>query len=270
MAAPLPPVVPPLPARPHTVCAAGDLVYPANLASTSSVAQLARSQECEVLTLLGDYVYERADLKAYRDVFGPIWGDLLPRIHPTLGNHEDPEDYFTYFGDNAGPPGLGYYSHQVGNWLFVSLNSQTPQSTSQLAWLQAELAAKPSQCEVLYWHIPYITAGPYAGDPKQRAIGNLAEAYGVEMVLQGHSHNYQRFAPQTADGQRSDSGIRFLVAGTGGAPLRSVRDFSLTTLEAYFDHEFGLLKLTLSASSYVGEFVNIGGTVLDQFEGSCH
>lgn len=267
---PQPPVVPSLPAIAYTVCAAGDLVHPGNLWISNAVAQVARDQHCDVLALLGDYVYEQADLPAYHNLFAPVWGDLLSRIRPTLGNHEDPAAYYTYFGANAGPAGLGYYSYRVGDWLFVSLNSETPRSTSQLGWLQAELAAKPSQCEVLYWHIPYITAGPYAGDAKQREIVQLAEAHGVEMVLQGHAHNYQRFAPQTADGRRSDTGIRFLIAGTGGAPTRSVRDFSITTLETYQDREYGLLKLTLSGSSYVGEFISISNTILDRFEGTCH
>lgn len=269
---PVPDLLPDPPSSPPRVlCAVGDLVHQGGLGAANAVARLARELNCEVLALLGDYAYDRSDTRAFRELFHPIWGDLLPRIRPVLGNHEEPADYFSYFGSQAGQSSQGYYSVELGNWLLVALNSETSRDGAQRAWLQDELKRTPARCQLMYWHIPLFSAGPHGPDDKNRYFFDAGHQAGVELALTAHNHNYQRFGPQTSDGRYSDVGIRQLVVGTGGAPLRRVSDRTAPNLERYDDTTFGLLKLTLSDDSYEGEFVPIDGRGFsDSFQGRCH
>ena len=214
---------------------------------------------------LGDNVYMEGSAQTYRDCYGPTWGRHRARTRPTAGNHDWNSDggaaYFDYFGPAAGPRGLGYYSYELGSWHILALNSNLHGNagSAQHAWVQADLTANRSQCTLAYWHHPRFSSGPNGSDTNMRDIWRLLQNAGAELVLSGHDHGYERFAPQDADGRLDPArGIRQFVVGTGGYRLYEQRG-GLPNVDMRDDRTWGVLNLTLHPSGYTWEFVPIAG-----------
>ena len=218
---------------------------------------------------LGDLAYEVGSPAEFRDCYDPAWGRLKERTRPVPGNHEygtqGAEGYFSYFGDIASPrePGCtrdcqGYYSYDVGAWHLIALNSEIATNTGspQEQWLRADLAAHPTACTLAYWHRPRFSSVR----PDNVAAHDLFQAlydYGADVLLVGHDHAYERFAPTGPGGQfEPERGIREFIVGTGGAPLHSLR-FIQPTSEVRNNETWGVLKLTLHPTSYDWEFIPI-------------
>jgi 3',5'-cyclic AMP phosphodiesterase CpdA len=213
---------------------------------------------------LGDNAQGLGTAQEYEQCFGPSWGRHRGRMLPTVGNHDwyggRGWPYFSYFGPNAGPPGLGYYSTPVGAWHVISLNSEIPAGPGsvQYDWLKTQLAFSEAHCTLVMWHRPFFTSGP-SGDAQHKLdIWRLLSFYGVDLVLSGHNHQYERFAPQDADGRPDPSGPRQFVVGTGGYPLYG-RARAAANSEAFHSDAWGVLKLTLRVSSYDWEFLPVAG-----------
>ncbi len=208
--------------------------------------------------LLGDNVYQGGTRRAFEQCYGPTWGRFKARTHPAPGNHEyatpNAAGYFGYFGAAAG---CGYYSVQLGAWRVVSLNSNLggAQQAAQLAWLKQELAASPQRCTLAYWHHPLYSSGGHGSIAHMRAAWELLHRAGAEIVLSGHDHDYERFAPQDANGRLDpERGIRQFVVGTGGAyatPFLWRQKHS----EVRDNSRSGVLKLVLGAERYEWEFL---------------
>ena len=282
-ASPKPPAVPspkPGAAADPVLVAAGDI---ASCLSTGdeATAQLVSAISGTVATL-GDNVYERGSGAEFKSCFDPTWGVFKDRIHPAPGNHEystpGAKGYFNYFGAAAGALGQGYYSYDLGAWHIVVLNSQCweiggcGETAPQSEWLKADLSAHANLCTLAYWHVPRFSSGAHGDSTLIQAFWDLLYAGGADVVLNGHDHDYERFAPQdpqaTADAAR---GIREFVVGTGG---RSHYPFLLgphPNTQVRNDSTYGVLKLTLHASGYDWEFVPVAGqTFTDTGSGSCH
>ena len=187
--------------------------------------------------------------------------------------HLGRERYFNYFGSRAGPVyGRGYYSFELGGWHLISLNSEVSHgsTSAQLQWLKANLAKFAGyRCTLAYWHRPRFSSGSHGSAYDVKPFWDALYQYGAEVVLVGHDHDYERFAPQTpsggADGTR---GIREFVVGTGGRSLygfSSIRANSQVRLSSY-----GLLRLTLHASSYDWRFTSTSGSTVDAGTTGCH
>jgi hypothetical protein len=225
---------------------------------------------------LGDNVYMNGTPETYRDCYGPTWGRHRARTRPVAGNHDWNHDggmsYFDYFGPAAGPRGLGYYSYQLGAWHVLALNSNLHGNagSAQHAWVQADLATNRAQCVLAYWHHPRFSSGPNGSDTTMRDIWRLLQDAGAELVLSGHDHGYERFAPQDADGRLDTSrGIRQFVVGTGGYRLYDQRG-GLPNVDARDDRTWGVLNLTLRPAGYDWEFVPIAGqSYRDQGTAAC-
>lgn len=225
---------------------------------------------------VGDNAYMSGSAENFRRCYEPTWGRHKTRTRPTPGNHdyETPgaADYFAYFGVNAGPPGAGYYTYQLGAWQIFALNSEVPVSagSAQLAWLRAELGARPTRCALAYFHEPLFGSGTNGGDAKMREAWRVMYELGVDVVLSGHNHSYERFAPQDPDGRFDpERGIRQFVAGTGGAPVTGFP--RIESNSEMRSSTWGVLKLTLRRSQYAWEFVPVPGQPLpDSGSGSCH
>ena len=225
----------------------------------------------------GDNAYPDGSADDYARCYEPTWGRHKARTRPSPGNHDYQTSgaaaYFSYFGANAGPSGRGYYSYNIGDWHIVSLNSNVSMATgsAQEQWLRADLAASSKRCTLAYWHHPRFSSGDHGSSTAAQPLWQALYDAGAEVVVAGHDHNYQRFAPMTATGTLDLArGIRQFVAGTGGA---SHYGFSspIANTEAYDTSTSGVLKLTLSASSYTWEFVPVaGGTYRDSGSGTCH
>jgi hypothetical protein len=229
-----------------------------------------------VVFTAGDNAYSNGTIAEYTLCYDPTWGRHKNRTRPSPGNHEYNTlgvGYYQYFGALAGDPGIGYFSYDFARWHIVSLNSNVPMSagSAQEQWLRADLAAHPAACTLAYWHHPRFSSGTAHGNhvaaqPVWQALYDL----GADIVISGHEHQYERFAPQTPDGTADPTnGIREFVAGTGGAS-RYPFGSPIANSEVR-DNSYGVLKLTLHPNGYDWEFVPIaGGTFRDSGSGACH
>jgi hypothetical protein len=199
-----------------------------------------------------------------------------------VGNHEyytqEASGYFDYFGSAAGDPKKGYYSYDLGGWHVVVLNSQCwhtdncrPHSP-MLDWLEQDLAASPKPCTLAYWHDPLFSSGYHGNNPSMKPSWEALYAANAEVVLNGHDHDYERFAPQSPSGAADDArGIRQFVVGTGGRELRPFRTAIEANSEVRNANTFGILKLTLHPNSYEWKFVPVAGkTFTDSGTSDCH
>ena len=223
----------------------------------------------------GDNAYMKGTAEEFRNCYEPTWGRHRSRTRPVPGNHEyetGGAGYFAYFGDRAGPSGAGYYSYGVGPWRVIALNSEIPSSpgSAQMEWLRLELATQRSLCTAVYWHRPLFTSGQNGDNPDMRDVWRTLYDANVDLVINGHDHTYERFAPQDPDG-RPDShrGIREFIVGTGGAmhyQLPQVRANSEARASVW-----GVAVFTLASGGYQWEFVPVeGATFRDSGSGECH
>jgi len=219
-------------ARVQTVYAAGDIARCAHpdprwsgAADTADVVAfgLAADPGAVVLTL-GDHTYPRGAAREFADCYHPTWGRFKERTWPSPGNHEyytqGALPYFAYFGERAGRPGRSWYSLDLGSWRVISLDSNLAGAAhaAQLDWLRAELQHNPRRCTLAFWHHPLYSSGGHGSVPTMRDAWALLHAAGAELVLSGHDHDYERFAPQDANGHLDRArGLRQFVVGTGGA-----------------------------------------------------
>jgi hypothetical protein len=234
-------------------------------------AQLVEAIPGTVFTT-GDNAYMDGSASNFRDCYDPTWGQFKDRTKPVPGNHEyhtaEAAAYFEYF-DNI----PSYYAYDLGGWRIYALNSEIDVSkdSPQLGWLKADLAAHPTQCVLAYWHQPRWSTGTEHGDSlgKQALWQTLYEAR-AELVLNGHEHNYERFAPMNAEGQPDPLGLREIVVGTGGGPLYPFGP-TRPTSEIRNNTTFGVLKLTLRPDGYDWQFIPVeGSTFTDSGSGECH
>ena len=176
------------------------------------------------------------------------------------------------FGPNAGPPNQGYYSYELGTWHIVALNSNLTDEawSEQERWLRADLAAHRTRCTLAYWHRPVFSSGRHGNDPHMHPIWPVLYEFGVDVVVNGHDHDYERFAPQNPDGEAdAKRGIREFVVGTGGAGLYEFRTIRANS-EVRNNTTWGVLKLTLHATSYDWEFIPVaGGAFHDAGSAAC-
>jgi hypothetical protein len=232
---------------------------------------------------LGDNAYPNGSSTDYANCYNPSWGRHKARTRPSPGNHEyntaNASGYFSYFGSAAGTQGQGYYSYDLGDWHIIVLNSNTNCSTiscaagsAQEQWLRQDLAANTKSCTLAYWHHPRFNSGAAHGN--STAVAPFWDAlyeYNAEIVLNGHEHIYERFAPQTPNAVADPArGIREFVVGTGGAS-----HYTFGTIKANSEVRNGttdgVLKLTLRAGGYDWAFVPAsGGTFTDSGSGTCH
>ena len=226
----------------------------------------------------GDNAYPNGSSADYTQCYDPSWGRHKVRTRPSPGNHDHNTSgaagYFGYFGAQAGPAGLGYYSYDVGAWHIISLDSNIDMSagSAQETWLRADLAASTKRCTIAYWHHPRFSSGTSHGSTgSTQPLWQALYDFGAEIVISGHDHEYERFAPQTADGTADAArGIREFVVGTGGAGLYSLGT-PLPNSEVGNDNSHGVLKLTLSDGSYTWEFIPVAGdSFRDSGSGTCH
>ena len=199
----------------------------------------------------------------------PTWGRHKARTRPAPGNHDyltaGASGYYGYFGTRAGDPRKGYYSYDLGTWHVIVLNSNCSAiggcgfASPQAGWLRTDLAANTGKDVLAYWHHPRFSSGEHGGSPGVQAFWEILYAAGADVILNGHDHDYERFARQDPWG-RADTpyGIREFVVGTGGTELRG-RATTAANSQA-FSSTFGVLQLTLHKGSYDWAFQPIAGS----------
>lgn len=220
----------------------------------------------------GDNAYPDGTARQFDRCYDPSWGALLRRTRPSPGNHDyhtpGASGYFGYFGDRAGPGTRGFYVFRRGSWRIYSLNSERI-TDRQLDWLEADLAAHPSRCSLAYWHRPRFSSGYHGNDRQVRVFWARLYDAGVELVVNGHDHDYERFAPMRPDGARHWKGIRQFVVGTGGTGLRPFEEVQPHSV-ARQASVHGVLKLVLGDGRYRWRFVSVDGSWSDAGSAGCH
>lgn len=259
--------------------AAGDIASCTTSGDTATAKLLDRLPG--TIVTLGDNVYPDGTAAQFRDCYDPTWGRHIDRTHPSPGNHEyhsaGAQGYFDYFGAAAGDPTKGYYAYDLGTWRIYSLNSNCDEiggcdnGSSEVSWLTNDLAAHPTQCVLAYWHHPRFSSGPHGSQAFMGPIWNTLYAAGAELVLNGHDHDYERFAPLSGSGQvDKQAGMVEFVVGTGGYTHYSFASV-LATSRARNSTAYGVLQLTLSPGSWSSRFVPVAGqSYTDTAAGTCH
>jgi hypothetical protein len=239
---------------------------------------------------LGDNQYYCGGYTAYQQAYDLSWGRLKSITHPSVGNHEyltsggtgcdasntGAAGYFKYFGAAAGDPTKGYYSLDIGTWHVVALNSNCSSAggcgtgSPQYNWLQSDLQAHPNACTLAYWHIPLYSSGGRASS-NMRILWQVLYDNNADLVLEGHDHTYERFAPQNANaGLDTARGLRSFIVGTGGANHTSFTTVAANS-EVRDSSTFGILAVTLHPTSYDWQFIpEAGKTFTDSGSTACH
>jgi Calcineurin-like phosphoesterase len=284
---------------PTIVGAVGDIACDRNPGSNprscqyDDVATRAKQVGMDAFLALGDQQYQNGEYENYVKYYDQYFGALKSITYPVPGNHEDTDPsgafsgYFQYFGAVAGPPN-GYYSFDLGKWHMIALNSELCYSgppacnsqSDQYQWLAADLAAHPNsayKCTLAYWHRPsfsFVNSTDNGPAGALKPLWTLLAAAGADVVLNGHIHNYERWAPMDPDGNADPSGIREFVVGTGGDDFASLGDTSgkPSTLQAAQSSAFGLLKLSLRPHRYQYRWLSAvhQPKFTDRGKGTCH
>jgi hypothetical protein len=215
----------------------------------------------------GDNVYPAGSASTYAECYGPSWGRHLDRTRPSMGNHDAQGDdgaaYYAYFGDRAGAPGEGWYSYELGSWHIVVLNSECgvaggcEAGSAQHDWLVADLRESQAECTLAYWHHARFSGAAHGDDPRTSAFWEALHAAAADVVLVGHDHGYQRFAPMEPSGDADPAGgIRQFVIGSGGKELYAFETDAPST-EARDNTSFGVLRLDLRPGAYDWRFIPV-------------
>ena len=246
-----------------------------------ATAQLLINEGLTAVLPLGDLQYEVGSAEAFQKSYAPTWGQLKSMTRPVVGNHEyatsGAASYYRYFGSAAGNPQRGYYSYDIGQWHLIALNSNCSevggchQGSPQEKWLKADLAAHPRKCTLAYWHHPRFSSGHHGNNPNTQAFWQTLDAAGADVVLAGHDHHYERFAPQTPQGKLDpDRGIRQFVVGTGGKNHYELDEIQPNS-QVQNAETYGVLKLTLHPNSYDWRFISEAGkSFSDSGNSACH
>ncbi|HEX2722049.1 MAG TPA: metallophosphoesterase [Gemmatimonadaceae bacterium] len=239
-----------------------------------------------VVISIGDNAYPSGTATQFARCFTNSWGDahkrIMKYIRPAPGNHEyrtrGAEPYFKYFGEKAGPPGKGYYSFDFGDWHVLSLNSELVANPGRAAerreqedWLKEDLATHQRLCTLAYFHRPLFSSGEHGNEPSMRTLWKVLYDHGVDLIINGHEHNYERFLPQTPAGVAdSVRGIEEIVVGTGGGDLRGMRRQRARNSAAAIHGYFGVIKLSLGAGEYRRAFIDTQRRIWDEGGRKCH
>ena len=229
---------------------------------------------------VGDDAYPDGSSSDFANCYTPTWGRHKARTQPVPGNHEyltaNATGYYGYFGAAAGDPAKGYYSYDLGGWHIVALNGELGVSaaSAQVQWLRADLAASSKRCTMAYWHEPRFvsSSGGHVSNTTYQTLWDTLYRYGAEVVVNGHEHVYERFAPQSPSAVLDPNfGIREFVAGTGGTGLAGDAPTPIANSEARNSVTWGVLKLTLDVGSYSWQFIPVvGRSFSDAGSGTCH
>lgn len=259
------------PGRPPILIGAGDIARcdSNNDEATAKLLDAAFADGTPGLVFTaGDNAYSSGTASEFKSCYHPTWGRHKARTLPALGNHEyvtsGASGHFGYFGAAAGEPGKGYYSTDLGDWHIVVLNTNCSKAggcgagSAQERWLRADLAASTKKCTAAIWHHPRFSSGSHGDTSAVAPLWKALDDFKAELLVVGHDHNYERFAPMDSRGEAKADGIRQFVVGTGGTSLRSIGSPKPNSvLRQSTVH--GVIKLTLHPDRYDWEFIPVAG-----------
>jgi len=261
---------------------AGDIASCDDLAGAYATAKIIEQTSGTVFAV-GDLAYPNGSDVDFKNCYHPTWGRFKDRTRPSPGNHEyhssGASGYSNYFGATAGDPKKGYYSYDLGQWHILSLNSECREvggcgmDSPQAKWMQEDLQEHRAGCTLAYFHKPLFSSGlSHGADSEVKPLWDILYHAGADIVINGHDHDYERFAPQDPNGNSDpEHGIREFVVGSGGRNSHRLFAAMQPNSEAHNADTFGVLKLTLHAKSYDWQFIpQEGKTFSDSGAAKCH
>jgi hypothetical protein len=257
---------------------AGDIAD-CGLQDDSATASLVEGIPGNVFTA-GDNAYPGGTAAKFRDCYDPTWGRFRDRTRPAAGNHDwitkGLAGYIGYFGPAAEPYGTSWYAYDLGTWHIVVLDSDCSAvggcgaDSPQGRWLAADLKASTAPCTLAIWHQPRFSSGVHGNDTEVAPFWRALYDAGADVVINGHDHDYERFAPQDPAGHADRArGIREFVVGTGGAALRTFPTTAANS-ELRLATTHGVIRLVLHQSSYEWTFLPTTGDLTDGGLAPCH
>jgi len=263
-------------AVPVVVAAVGD-ISPRGMGAQRQTASLAATWRPSTVLAVGDLQYPKGSYTDFMRYYDPTWGRLKLRTRPVPGNHEygtaKAAGYNRYFGARAKPRGHTYYSFNLNGWHLVALNSElrSSQRDGQLTWLRRDLRANRQRCVLAYWHRPRFSSGAHGSDRRQADFWKELYRVRADVALNGHDHDYERFAPQTPSAVSGPAvrGLRQFVVGTGGAASYAFGQ-PVKNSQVRLTGRPGVLKLSLQPGRYSWQFVSVDGRVRDSGTNACH
>jgi 3',5'-cyclic AMP phosphodiesterase CpdA len=256
------------------------------------VGQALEREKLDAVVLLGDVQYPTGTFEDFERSFVPYFRDVKVPIYSVAGNHDYGNGLVTS-GDLSGykkafdqyfpqvtyeEEGKTYYDFNLGPWKFYALDSNCEyvggcdKDSEQYDWLTSKANATAPVCSVGFWHHPIFTSGIHKEESdtsRARDFWEVLDFAGTDIVLNGHDHHYERFAPKLVDGRVSDDGMRQFIVGTGGYSLRQVSEPIPAGQEKAIDDSFGYLYLELFPSRYEWQYKNVYGDVLDSGSANC-
>lgn len=271
------------------IVAIGDISCPPDETTDSTHCQdkatfnQAKIFKPDAVLALGDLQYEDGALDKFQTSFAKTWGTYKNILYPAPGNHEytsaDASGYYSYFKDAPVDISKGYYAFKLGDWEIISMNSNCDKlggcaaDSVQIKWLDNQLNQSSAKCTLAFWHYPRFSSGKYFSDAATKNpsanMWTVLTAHKADVVLNGHDHIYERFAPQTSDGAASNVGLSEFVVGTGGKSLYE-KNGTTPNSEKFINDKFGILAMKLYSNKYSWEFIDTGGQVLDSGTRSCN
>jgi hypothetical protein len=258
---------------------AGDIAS-CHLPGAARTSDLLLDQAGTIFTA-GDNAYESGSVAEFRDCYQPTWGRVKDRTLPAVGNHDwqtaGAAGYLAYFGSAAEPDGTTWYSTDLGLWHVIVLDANCAKvggcdaDSRQGGWLAADLRAHADvRCTLAIWHQPRFSSGEHGDDRSVGPFWDQLFAAHADLVINGHDHDYERFAPQDAAGREDrQAGMREFVVGTGGAGLRSFPRQAANS-EFRLAGVWGVIRLTLHPASFDWEFLPTSGRITDSGHAACH
>lgn len=252
---------------------AGDIAD--GTAGAGKTAAIIKNHPSASVFTAGDNAYNSGTITEYNNNYDPTWGAFKARTNPTPGNHEyntaNAAGYKQYFGSQATPNGNTYYAKNVGDWriYYLDANISASSSSAQYTWLKNDLAANPKTCSLATWHQPVFSSGQHGNTATMKSIYALLDSNGADVVVNGHDHDYERFAPQDSNGTASASGIREFVVGTGGTA--DLRGWGTTkpNSQVRIANRFGVIDFQLGASNYSWQWIPTDGGSGDSGSANC-
>lgn len=280
-----------------TVVAAGDIACDpaspdfhggrgdAKFCHEKSTSDLIAGVHPDAVLAVGDLQYGGGSLAQFEGSYDPTWGRFKDITYPILGNEDygtpGAAGYWAYFGSRAPNYPGGYYSFNLGAWHIIGLNSECAEpgvggcgvGSPQEQWLLGDLASNRSPCTLVMLHEPRFTSGHNGNHPVYQAFWNDIYAFGAAILLHGHDHIYERFAPQNPKQQADPNGVREFIVGTGGNNHQPKTAAIQPNNEVLDNTTYGVLKLTLGGGSYSWQFLPDqqagNGKLTDQGSGTC-
>jgi hypothetical protein len=272
------------------VVAAGD-IGDCSIDAHHQTAALVDRIKPDAVLAIGDLAYSNGSLDDYLDCYGSSWGKFRSITRAAVGNHEyhtpHAGPFYAYFCGSTGEPYEGWYSFALGRWHVVVLNSNCGDDldvqsgvktefggcgvgSPQARWLERDLEEHPSKCTLAMWHHPRYTSGVHRDAVYMSDLWRILDRHGADLILSGHVHNYERFAPLDADGNPHPTGrMRQIAVGTGGRVLTGFAAIEAGS-EVHDESSHGVLHLTLREDGYTWDFVPVDGDAFtDHGEALC-